>query len=85
MTVTEIKNYGHNKGSISRYRGTEYRVEFGIKTKIEVIVEAELADLVAQQISLAGRTGEIGDGKIFIQEVEQVVRIRTKETGITAI
>lgn len=85
MTISEIKAYGHKKGSTTRYRGTEYRVDFTTKIKIEVIVEDEMADLVVQQISLAGRTGEIGDGKIFVASVEQIVRIRTKETGVTAI
>jgi nitrogen regulatory protein PII len=85
MTISEIKAYGYKKGSTTRYRGTEYRVDFTNKIKIEVIVEDEMTDLVIEHISLAGRTGEIGDGKIFVANVEQIVRIRTKETGVTAI
>lgn len=85
MTISEIKGYGYRKGQISRYRGAEYRVDFTNKIKIETIVEAEMADSVVQQISLAGRTGEIGDGKIFVSEVEEIIRIRTNETGTTAI
>ena len=85
MTISEIKGYGHKKGSTNRYRGTEYRVDFATKVKIEAIVEDEMQDMVVQQISLAGRTGEIGDGKIFVSSVEQIIRIRTKEIGLTAI
>ena len=85
MTISEIKGYGHKKGSTTRYRGTEYRVDFATKIKIETIVEDEMQDMVVQQISLAGRTGEIGDGKIFVSSAEQIIRIRTKEIGITAI
>lgn len=85
MTISEIKGYGHKKGLTTRYRGTEYRVEFTTKIRIEAIVEDELAEIVVQQISLAGRTGEIGDGKIFVSTVDQVVRIRTNESGIAAI
>lgn len=85
MTISEVKSYGHRKGATARYRGAEYRVDFSSKIRIEVIVEDELADLAVKQISLAGRTGEIGDGKIFVSEVTQIIRIRTEETGITAI
>ena len=85
MTISEIKGYGQKKGSTTRYRGTEYRVDFVSKIKIEAIVEDEMQDMVVQHISLAGRTGEIGDGKIFVSSVDQIIRIRTKEIGITAI
>ena len=85
MTISEVKGYGHRKGNTARYRGTEYRVDFTNKIKIEAIVEEQMADLAVQQISLAGRTGEIGDGKIFVSDVEQTIRIRTEETGVTAI
>ena len=85
MTISEVKSYGHRKGATARYRGTEYRVDFTTKIKIEAIVEEEMADLAVQQISLAGRTGEIGDGKIFVSNVDRVIRIRTEETGLTAI
>ena len=85
MTISEIKAFGHNKSLTTRYRGAEYKVEFTNKIKIEAIVEAEMADLVVQQISLAGRTGEVGDGKIFVSQTEQIIRIRTEEKGVAAI
>lgn len=85
MTISEVKAFGHNKGLTTRYRGTEYKVEFTTKIKIEAIVEAEMADLVVRQISLAGRTGEIGDGKIFVSQTDQIIRIRTEEKGVAAI
>ena len=85
MSISEIKAFGHGKDSTTRYRGTEYRVDFTNKIKIEAVVEDEMADLVVQQISLAARTGEIGDGKIFVSEIEQIIRIRTQEMGVAAI
>ncbi|MGD1922156.1 MAG: P-II family nitrogen regulator [Pleurocapsa sp.] len=85
MTISEVKGYGHRKGASARYRGNEYRVDFSSKIRIEAIIEDEMADLVVKQVSLAARTGEIGDGKIFVSEVSQTIRIRTEETGITAI
>ena len=85
MSISEIKAFGHSKDSTTRYRGTEYRVDFTNKIKIEAVVEDEMADLVVQQISLAARTGEIGDGKIFVFEIEQIIRIRTQEMGVAAI
>ena len=85
MTISEVKGYGHRKGATTRYRGTEYRVDFSAKIRIEAIIEDEMTDLVVKQISLAGRTGEIGDGKIFVSEVNQIIRIRTEEKGIAAI
>ena len=85
MSISEVKAFGHQKGLTTRYRGTEYRVDFTTKIKIEVVVEAEMADLVVRNISLAARTGEIGDGKIFVSEANQIIRIRTQETGVAAI
>ncbi len=85
MTISEVKSYGHRKGAMTRYRGAEYRVDFTTKIKIEAIVEDEMADLAVQQISLGGRTGEIGDGKIFVSDANQAIRIRTEEIGETAI
>ena len=85
MTISEVKSYGHRKGATARYRGTEYRVDFSSKVRIEAIVEDEMADIVVNQISLAARTGEIGDGKILVSQVDEIIRIRTKETGIAAI
>jgi nitrogen regulatory protein PII len=85
MSISEVKAFGHKKGMTTRYRGTEYRVDFTTKIRLEVIIEDEMADLVVQQISLSARTGEIGDGKIFVSNVDETIRIRTKEMGISAI
>ncbi len=85
MSISEIKAFGHNKSVANRYRGTEYRVDFTTKIKIEVVIEDEMVDLVVQQISLAARTGEIGDGKIFVSDINQTIRIRTQEMGVSAI
>ena len=85
MTISESKAFGHTKGSTTRYRGTEYQIDFTTKIKIEVVIEEEMADLIVQRISLAARTGEIGDGKILVSNINTIVRIRTEETGIAAI
>ena len=85
MTISECKAFGHRKGATNRYRGNEYKVDFIAKIKIEVVVENEQADFVVRQISLAGRTGEIGDGKIIVSTVNKIIRIRTEETGFAAI
>ncbi|MDJ0577157.1 MAG: P-II family nitrogen regulator [Xenococcaceae cyanobacterium MO_234.B1] len=85
MTVFDLKSFGRSRGEVTRYRGNEYKMDFLSKLKIEVVVEDSLVDSVVQEISLAARTGKIGDGKIFIFPVEQIIRIRTKETGIDAI
>jgi len=85
MTVTEVKGFGRQKGHTELYRGAEYVVDFLPKTKIEVAVAADLTDRVVEAISQAARTGKIGDGKIFITAIEQVVRIRTGETGRGAL
>ena len=85
MTISEVKSYGHRKGATARYRGTEYRVDFSTKIRIEAIVEDDMADLVVKQVSLAGRTGQIGDGKILVADAEQIIRIRTNEKGTSAI
>ena len=85
MTISEVKGYGHRKGATARYRGNEYRVDFSTKIRVEAIIDDEIADLVVKQISLSARTGEIGDGKIFVSEVDQIIRIRTNETGVSAV
>ena len=85
MTVSEVRGFGRQKGQTERYRGSEYTVEFLQKLKIEVVVEDNQVDLVVDKIIAAARTGEIGDGKIFISPVEQVVRIRTGEKNTEAI
>ena len=85
MTVSEVRGFGRQKGQTERYRGSEYTVEFLQKLKIEVVVEDELAETVVEKIVAAGRTGEIGDGKIFISPVENTVRIRTGEADKDAL
>jgi len=85
MTVSEVRGFGRQKGQVERYRGSEFTVEFLQKLKIEVVVEAERVDDVVTAIADAARTGEIGDGKIFISPVESVVRIRTGEKDGTAL
>ena len=85
MTVSEVRGFGRQKGQTERYRGSEYTVEFLQKLKVEIVVENDQVDLVVDKIIAAARTGEIGDGKIFISPVEQVVRIRTGERNLEAI
>ncbi|KPL27508.1 MAG: transcriptional regulator [Acidithiobacillales bacterium SM1_46] len=85
LTVTEVKGFGRQKGHTELYRGAEYVVDFLPKTKIELVVADNLVDRCIEAIQKAARTGKIGDGKIFVTTVEQVVRIRTGETGEAAI
>jgi len=85
LTVTEVKGFGRQKGHTELYRGAEYVVDFLPKIKLEVAVKADMGDKVIEAISKAAGTGKIGDGKIFVSSVEQVVRIRTGETGEEAI
>ena len=85
LTVTEVKGFGRQKGHTELYRGAEYVVDFLPKVKIEIVVSDSLVDQAVETIITASRTGKIGDGKIFVMDVEQVVRIRTGETGDTAI
>jgi nitrogen regulatory protein P-II 1 len=85
LTVTEVKGFGRQKGHTELYRGAEYVVDFLPKVKVEVIVQDALADRAIDAIVKAARTGKIGDGKIFVTSVEQVVRIRTGESGDAAI
>ena len=85
MTVSEVRGFGRQKGQTERYRGSEYTVEFLQKLKVEVVVEDAQVDMVVDKIISAARTGEIGDGKIFVSPVEQVVRIRTGEKNIEAV
>ena len=85
MTVTEVKGFGHQKGHTELYRGAEYVVDFLPKVKIEVVVATDVVDQAVEAIIKAARTGKIGDGKIFVMPVEQVVRIRTGETNESAI
>jgi len=85
LTVTEVKGFGRQKGHTELYRGAEYVVDFLPKVKIEVVVDNSVVEAVVDAIIKAARTGKIGDGKIFVQEVEQVIRIRTGETGAEAV
>ena len=85
MTVTEIKGFGRQKGHTELYRGAEYAVDFLPKIKLEVAVPSDLVDRVIESITTAAQTGKIGDGKIFVSEIEQVTRIRTGETGPEAL
>ena len=84
LTVTEVKGYGRQKGHTEIYRGAEYAVSFLPKLKIEVAIASDLVDRVVEAIVSAARTGQIGDGKIFVSPIEQAVRIRTGETGTAA-
>ncbi len=85
MTVTEVKGYGRQKGHTEIYRGAEYAVNFLPKIRIEIAVAADEADKVVEAISAAAKTGQIGDGKIFVAPIEQAVRIRTGETDAGAL
>ena len=85
MTVSEVRGFGRQKGMTERYRGSEYTVEFLQKLKVEIVVENDQVDMVVDKIIAASRTGEIGDGKIFISSVEQIIRIRTGEKNQEAI
>ena len=85
MTITEVKGYGRQKGHVEMYRGAEYAVSFVPKVKIETVVADDVADKVIAAIVEKARTGKIGDGKIFISTLDEVVRIRTGDTGEIAI
>ena len=85
LTVTEVKGFGRQKGHTELYRGAEYVVDFLPKVKVEVVVPDKLLDSAIDAIIKAARTGKIGDGKIFVSDVGQVLRIRTGETGEAAI
>jgi nitrogen regulatory protein P-II 1 len=85
MTVTDVKGYGRQQGHSELYRGAEYVVDFLAKTKLELIINDEEVENVIKLITDSAKTGKIGDGKIFVSPVEQVVRIRTGETGSEAV
>ena len=85
ITVTEVKGFGRQKGHTELYRGAEYVVDFLPKVKVEAAVADDLLERVIETIEGAARTGKIGDGKIFVTAIEQVVRIRTGETGVEAL
>ena len=85
LTVTEVKGYGRQKGHTEIYRGAEYAVSFLPKLKVEVVVQSDLVDSAVDAITNAAKTGQIGDGKIFVGPIEQTVRIRTGETNADAL
>ena len=85
MTVSEVRGFGRQKGQTERYRGSEYTVEFLQKLKVEIVVENDQVDMVIEKLTAAARTGEIGDGKIFVSNIEQVIRIRTGEKDSDAV
>lgn len=85
MTVSEVRGFGRQKGQTERYRGSEYTVEFLQKLKVEIVVEDDQVEMVVEKVISAARTGEIGDGKIFVSPVEQIYRIRTGEKDLEAV
>ncbi|HMC12961.1 MAG TPA: P-II family nitrogen regulator [Gallionellaceae bacterium] len=85
ITVTEVKGFGRQKGHTELYRGAEYVVDFLPKVKLEAAVSAAMLDQVIEAIEKSAKTGKIGDGKIFVHDIEQVIRIRTGETGAEAL
>jgi nitrogen regulatory protein P-II 1 len=85
MTVSEVRGFGRQKGQTERYRGSEYTVEFLQKLKIEIVIDDDQVDMVVEKLTESAKTGEIGDGKIFISPVDNIIRIRTSEKGTDAI
>ena len=85
LTVTEVKGFGRQKGHTENYRGAEYVIDFIPKVKIEILAKSDMAADIVETIQKSANTGKIGDGKIFVQDVQSVVRIRTGETGDEAI
>ena len=85
MTLTEVKGYGRQKGHTELYRGSEYQIDFLPKIKLEMVVPARLADKVVETIIKTAKTGQVGDGKIFVYNVEDVIRVRTGESGEDAL
>ena len=85
MTIQPVRGFGQQKGQTERYRGNEYTVDFLAKLKVEVVVEDSLVEMVVETVLAAAKTGEIGDGKIFVNSVDQVFRIRTGEKNLDAV
>jgi nitrogen regulatory protein P-II 1 len=85
MTITEVRGFGRQRGHTETYRGTEYRIDFVPKVKIEVVVGDEILDKTVSAIVGAAKTGQVGDGKIFVSDLAEVIRVRTGETGAAAI
>ena len=85
MTITEVKGFGRQKGHTETYRGTEYKIDFLPKVKVEVVLPVEMVDLAIDAVMKTAKTGKFGDGKIFVLPVEEVIRIRTGERGERAL
>jgi nitrogen regulatory protein PII len=85
LTISEVRGYGRQKGHTETYRGSEYQIEFIPKIKIEIVVDDPLLDKVVDAILRTAKTGQVGDGKIFISDVQEVIRIRTEESGSQAL
>lgn len=85
LTITEVRGYGRQKGHTETYRGSEYQIEFVPKIKIEIVVENNKAEKVVEVILKASKTGQVGDGKIFISDIQEAIRIRTEESGKDAL
>jgi len=85
LTITEVRGYGRQKGHTETYRGSEYRIEFIPKIKIEIVIEAQKAEKVIEAILKTAKTGQVGDGKIFVSDIGDVIRIRTEESGREAL
>jgi nitrogen regulatory protein P-II 1 len=85
LTISEVRGYGRQKGHTETYRGSEYQIEFIPKIKIEVVVDDPLVEKVVDAILKTAKTGQVGDGKIFISEIQEVIRIRTEESGNQAL
>lgn len=85
LTISEVRGYGRQKGHTETYRGSEYRIEFVPKIKIEVVAESKKVDNIVDAILKSAKTGQVGDGKIFIYDVNEVIRIRTDESGEQAL
>lgn len=85
ITVTEVKGFGRQKGHVELYRGAEYAVDFVLKTQLEIVLDDDRVDAVIEAIIASARTHKIGDGKIFVTSIDQVIRIRTGEQGIDAV
>ncbi len=85
LTISEVRGYGRQKGHTETYRGSEYRIEFVPKIKIEIVVDEDKAEKVVDAILRTAKTGQVGDGKIFIYDIQEAIRIRTEESGKEAL
>lgn len=85
LTISEVRGYGRQKGHTETYRGSEYQIEFVPKIKIEIVIQDDLVDKIVDTISSIAKSGQVGDGKIFISNIEDAIRIRTGESGIEAL